>query len=89
MPVIRDNNIIIIIIKVLVLATLKEHNVIMYTDQCGSSCISRSWSRCMLCNEVQRGSMQSDHVSLIVCAVGLSMCEGILHKGDKINVSYI
>ena len=42
----------------------------------------------MLCNEVPRGSMQSDHVSGVACVIGFSMFEGIVH-GDKIKVSYI
>jgi hypothetical protein len=70
-----------------VLATLTEHSEIAYADLCPSSCISRS--RCMLCNEVPRGSMQSDHVSLVACGIGFSMFEGIVHEGDKIKVSYI
>jgi hypothetical protein len=69
-----------------VLATLTEHSAITYADLCRLSCMTRS--RCMLCNEVPRGSMESDHVSFVACGIGSSMLEGI-HEGDKIKVSNI
>jgi len=69
-----------------VLATLTEHSAITYADFADHVYVTRS--RCMLCNDVPRGSMQSDHVSVNVCVIGSSMFEGIVH-GDKIKVSYI
>ena len=43
----------------------------------------------MLCNEVQRGSMQANHVSVVACVVGVSVLKGTVHEGDNIKVSYI
>jgi hypothetical protein len=70
-----------------VLATLTEH-LHLRTRICADHHVYVTRSRCMLCNDVPRGSMQSDHVSLNACVIGSSMFDGIVH-GDKIKVSYI